>query len=57
MEHDTIAIRHRDGLDGALDIVAIGKGRLIEGGVWQSRLVLCTAGVVGDSGGIPKFLS
>lgn len=56
MEYDTFAIRHRDSLDGPFNVVAVGKGSLVEGGVGQSRNILCTARVVGDSGRIPKFL-
>lgn len=56
VEHDAVAIRHRHGLDGALDVAAIGKCRLVEGSLGQCRHVLGATRVIGDGGGISQLL-
>lgn len=56
MEHDTAAVGHGNGLNGALDIAAVGICRRVEGGGGKSSDILGTAGVVVDGLGVSKCL-
>lgn len=55
-EEHALAVGVRDGRDLALDVAAVGEGRLEESRLRQLRLVHDARGVIGHDGGVTKLL-